>query len=162
MLKLKKNQGFTLIELIIAVTIIAILVGISVPLLINHSKNASDRAREANAKVIYEVTQIIFTDNPKLSDILPNITGNKGVIYIGEERILKKIEDDETLSEITDSYTAEILKILAVGYTSNGLDIWPDGDLNVGFSTGTEVQIWITYESYLPDKLFYPKKNIKN
>lgn len=53
MKKLKKQRGFTLVEMLIVVAIIAILVAVSIPLFTNsleRAKNATDAANERDAK----------------------------------------------------------------------------------------------------------------
>jgi prepilin-type N-terminal cleavage/methylation domain-containing protein len=52
--KLKKNSAFTLIELLIAVGIIALIVAIAVPALFNSKAQADRESAEARAKVLNE------------------------------------------------------------------------------------------------------------
>ncbi len=50
--KLKLNQGFTLVELVIASVVLAVLVGIAVPLYSHVTLTAADRAHNANVRQI--------------------------------------------------------------------------------------------------------------
>lgn len=67
--KLKKSGGFTLIEMLIVVAIIAILVVVSIPMVsgsLDKAKQATDDANERAAKAVAMVT--FMTTNPSVSD----------------------------------------------------------------------------------------------
>ena len=58
-----KHGGFTLIELMVVVMIIAILVGIAIPAFLGARKRAQDTAVKSNLRNALGTAQTIFTDN---------------------------------------------------------------------------------------------------
>ncbi len=60
---LKNKKGFTLIELIVVIAILAILAGILIPSVMNYIGSAEDARDEANARSLYtEAALEIATD----------------------------------------------------------------------------------------------------
>jgi len=55
--------GFTLIELMVVVMIIAILVGIAIPAFLGARKRAQDTASKSNLRIALSTAQAIYTDN---------------------------------------------------------------------------------------------------
>ena len=165
MKKFTNKKGFTLLELIIVIAIIAAIVSIAVPLMINHSNRAKETARESNAKTIYEVSGMIFTDEPELKDLAQILCGYNGsesnipVFYIGSESNIKLKslnEPPENYAEGTDG--GKLQKILKNGFESYGIETgsWPDKDLHLGIECAFngDVKIYITYKD---DNVYYPK-----
>lgn len=60
---LKKKKGFTLIELIIVVAIIAILVGLAIPKLMGVQQDSKIKTDIANAKTIADATATLITQD---------------------------------------------------------------------------------------------------
>ena len=63
--KLKKSGGFTLIEMLIVVAIIAILIAVSIPLVsgsLNKARKATDAANERAAKAAAIITYMTDDD----------------------------------------------------------------------------------------------------
>ena len=58
-----KQSGFTLIELMVVVMIIAILVGIAIPAFLGARRRAQDTASKSNLRNGLGTAQTIFTDN---------------------------------------------------------------------------------------------------
>lgn len=78
--KLKKQGGFTLIEMLIVVAIIAILIAISIPLVgsaLEKARDATDQANERSAKAA-AVLKYLNVENDLTS---PGGTGNTGDFY---------------------------------------------------------------------------------
>ena len=79
-----REGGFTLIELMVVVMIIAILVGIAIPAFLGARKRAQDTAVKSNLRNALGTAQTIFTDNQaylatatmvtNLSDEEPSLT----------------------------------------------------------------------------------------
>lgn len=74
--KLSKNGGFTLVEMLIVVAIIAILVVVSIPVVGSSLDNAKKAADDANERAAKAVATIVYLDNqaeetPKALNTLP-------------------------------------------------------------------------------------------
>ena len=65
---MKNNKGFSLIELIIVISILAILLGITAPLLIRYVDRANKSADVASAKAIAEEFGLAFYSDPALHE----------------------------------------------------------------------------------------------
>lgn len=63
----KKDEGFSLIELIIVIAILAIIAAIAVPNLINNINNSRRTTDVANAKLIADAVSAAIANNPALS-----------------------------------------------------------------------------------------------
>ncbi len=72
-----KQGGFTLIELMVVVMIIAILVGIAIPAFLGARKRAQDTAAKSNLRNALSTAQTIFTDNQSY-DLTATLQGNLG------------------------------------------------------------------------------------
>jgi prepilin-type N-terminal cleavage/methylation domain-containing protein len=59
----EREGGFTLIELMVVVMIIAILVGIAIPAFLGARKRAQDTASKSNLRNGLSTAQTVFTDN---------------------------------------------------------------------------------------------------
>ena len=63
---MKKNSGFTVLELIIVITIMVILVGIATPILIHYISRTQKTADLTSAKALQEEFKIAYYSNPEL------------------------------------------------------------------------------------------------
>lgn len=64
--KLSKNGGFTLVEMLIVVAIIAILIAVSIPLVSNALEKARDATDQANERAAKAETLLIFLSGGKI------------------------------------------------------------------------------------------------
>jgi prepilin-type N-terminal cleavage/methylation domain-containing protein len=82
------ERGFTLIELMIVVAIIAILAGILIPNFVNARAQAQTSACESNLRAIATALELLYADEqdygtPGTHDVTPdNLKGISGVYYL--------------------------------------------------------------------------------
>jgi type IV pilus assembly protein PilA len=63
-----REEGFTLIELMVVVLIIAILIAIAIPTFLGARKRAQDRAAQSSLRNAVTAAKAIFTDNEDYAD----------------------------------------------------------------------------------------------
>lgn len=82
-----KQSGFTLIELMVVVMIIAILVGIAIPAFLGARKRAQDTAVKSNLRNGLATAQTVFTDNQAYGDsaaLLASLAGEEpSLTFVG-------------------------------------------------------------------------------
>src|SRR3954463_1821587 len=69
------EEGFTLIELMVVVLIIAILLAIAIPSFLGARSKAQDRAAQSNARNALTAEKTFYTDNQKYSDLSTDMKG---------------------------------------------------------------------------------------
>src|SRR6476620_2176143 len=65
----RTEEGFTLIELMVVVLIIAILLAIAIPSFLGARGKAQDRAAPSNARNAPTAEKTFYTDNQKYTDV---------------------------------------------------------------------------------------------
>lgn len=76
------NKGFSLVELIVVIAIMAVLVGVLAPTLIRNVENSRKSKDEQNLDTIKEAIQVTLQDENAYSEVVPT-TGTKPVVEIG-------------------------------------------------------------------------------
>jgi type IV pilus assembly protein PilA len=71
-----KEEGFTLIELMVVVLIIAILIAIAIPTFLGARKRAQDRAVQSNIRNAFTAEKTIYTDSQAYADTTADFDGS--------------------------------------------------------------------------------------
>jgi type IV pilus assembly protein PilA len=81
----RDEEGFTLIELMVVVLIIAILIAIAIPTFLGARSRAQDRQAQSNLRNAFAAEKVVYTDNQAyttssatLSGIEPSLTYTAG------------------------------------------------------------------------------------
>ena len=84
MLISRRNEGFTLIELMIVVAIIAILAAIAIPQLSAHRNKAYNKAAVSDLKNAAIAQEAYHADNREYTNDIGNLTMNPYNLYVSQ------------------------------------------------------------------------------
>jgi type IV pilus assembly protein PilA len=70
----QREDGFTLIELMVVVLIIAILIAIAIPTFLGARRRAQDRAAQSNLRNALTAEKTYYTDNQAYTDVAANLS----------------------------------------------------------------------------------------
>ena len=102
---LKKQEGFTLVELTIVVVILGILAGIGVQQYANVQQRAKNAADNANRKVLTNATNMWLI----LGSGLDEKEVEDGVFYVTEEDLVPQYLDEWPVNPLNEGeYTVEV------------------------------------------------------
>ena len=71
---LNKDEGFTLVELMVVVLIIAILIAIAIPTFLGARQRAQDRAAQSNLRNALTAEKVVYTDDEVFSVTVADLT----------------------------------------------------------------------------------------
>ena len=69
-----RQDGFTLVELMVVVLIIAILIAIAIPTFLGARQRAQDRAAQSNLRNALTAEKVIYTDDEVFTAVLADLT----------------------------------------------------------------------------------------
>jgi type IV pilus assembly protein PilA len=105
------DRGFTLIELLVVVVIIGVLVGIAIPVYMNYTKGAANKAAQSDVRNAVTVIEQCYTDNAnKYPTALALDTTGKSYDVTGCTNGKVNVSDGVTLTFVAPSgttYTVE-------------------------------------------------------
>jgi len=133
----RKHKGFTLIEMVIVVAIIAILIAIAVPQVLKQINKSKIEADKANAKNIATAIQQWVSEGNvlnntaswvKIENNVPVNTGNGIVDYLGSGLPKTKLKNGDFY--YTYDANNQVLKIGAENSDGNIVELYPSPDPN--------------------------------
>lgn len=119
----KKKKGFTLVELIIVIAIIAILVALAIPKFGEIIENTNTKADQATAKNIATIVAQQIADGQKLST---------AEVKDGDTTVYNKLDGNKlpkakaANGSTTFTYNVDDDGNITVSYTGSGEQVYPD------------------------------------
>lgn len=109
--RLKDQKGFTLVEMLIVVAIIAILIGVSIPLVNSSLEKARQAVDSANMRSALGLANILILEDPAKA------TGVKWYSVQDEQAMQGTLEDNST-NAVEGKASANVNKYLKVTFTA--------------------------------------------
>lgn len=115
----KGKKGFTLIELVIVIAILAILAGILIPVTSSFIKRANNQADIANARLLLLTTVIAFgTDETEINVYTAAEDGSSPTVYqkiLGPYWPMSRIAQDYFIVDVDYTRTAsDVIRVIRV------------------------------------------------
>ena len=74
----REEGGFTLIELMVVVLIIAILIAIAIPTFLGARKRAQDKQAQSNIRIALGTEETVYTDNQQYTNVVATLQAEEG------------------------------------------------------------------------------------
>ena len=74
----REDEGFTLIELMVVVLIIAILIAIAIPTFLGARKRAQDKQAQSNIRLALGTEETVYTDNQQYTNVVATLQAEEG------------------------------------------------------------------------------------
>ena len=117
----KRNQGFTLVELIIVVAIIAVLSAVLVPQYIQYMEKSRIGADEAYIQEVAHSLSVVHAANPKIFDVPVTVTFDTAGKIQGCSAASGAAETEaEVDAELLTLFPSDNQKFVSDYYTTNG------------------------------------------
>ena len=117
----RKDEGFTLIELMVVVLIIAILIAIAIPTFLGARKRAQDRAAQSSLRNAVTAAKAIFTDDEDYAaaDQSKLQEGEPALQFLGAAASTDQNDVSHTSSEVV-STTGKHNRFVAAAQSATG------------------------------------------
>ena len=135
--KLKNKKGFTLVELIVVIAIIAILTAVLIPVIGNYTAQAAQTAADQGAAEVKSSLSAVLADGVTAGELYDNGTititatadanGNVTPNVLGNPALPAGIQADANFAmttfpvDVTATCTVQNNTITAVSYVNNGI-----------------------------------------
>ena len=86
LMRMKKEGGFSLVELMVAVGIIGVMSSVAVPKYQKFTANAAQSEAQATLSSVYTLQQLYFTENGRYGSGFGSATGNIGYTFPASSR----------------------------------------------------------------------------
>ncbi len=112
--RLQQEEGFTLVELMVVVLIIAILIAIAIPTFLGARQRAQDRGAQSNLRNALTAEKVFYTDEEEYALHTTDADGS-GLADLAE------IEPSLTFSNAVDPTNPEVVNVLVCGAQNEGV-----------------------------------------
>lgn len=114
----KDNKGFSLVELIIVIAIMAVLVGLLAPQYLKYVNNSKVSTDVSNGQEVATVFNVAFADSVLTSGTYSSINGSWGLSMT--------TFPDSKLTPGTSAWSVDVGDNGVSKVTLNGHEVWPD------------------------------------
>ena len=133
----RTDEGFTLIELMVVVLIIAILLAIAIPSFLGARGKAQDRAAQSNVRNALTAEKTYYTDAQVYSDLPADLTAiEPSLIYVNAAPAQGTKQVELLKGNVTTGATVTAGVICIESVAANG-NIWVVKDVTGGTNAGT-------------------------
>lgn len=132
------QEGFTLIELMVVVLIIAILLGIAIPTFFGTRRTANDRAVESNVRTAFTAARVYYNEKLEYSADTVEMTGVEPSIRWTNAPLDGSLSSNYIYVEVQD-YPTESQTVVVVGRSKSGKCFYMR-DIMAGLDAGTHYQ----------------------
>jgi type IV pilus assembly protein PilA len=134
----RKEEGFTLIELMVVVLIIAILIAIAIPTFLGAKKRAQDKQAQSNLRNALTAEKTIYVDGQEYTDVVADLDAvepNLEYLQAGTAQA----EDREVRVEVADTAEggAVTKNLLVLSSESRSGTVFCIADIGNGVNAGT-------------------------
>lgn len=100
-MKKNSNKGFSLVELIIVIAIMAVLIGVLAPQFIKYVEKSKQSTDITNLDSCVEVVKMYYADKESASDTITITAGGKGNAFAGDATALEDAGSDTAIQKGT-------------------------------------------------------------
>ena len=105
----REDEGFTLIELMVVVLIIAILIAIAIPTFLGARKRAQDKQAQSNIRIALATEETVYTDAQTYTNVAATLGAEEGSL-IWTDATPEGAERDVAVEAVDGASQAVVLK----------------------------------------------------
>ena len=99
-----QEEGFTLIELMVVVLIIAILIAIAIPTFLGARTRAQDRQAQSNLRNAFAAEKVVYTDNQSFTTDIATLSGiEPSLTYVAANNVTASTDAKQIYVNVTGS-----------------------------------------------------------